>query len=324
MAGYLFYSQSPEKIDSTDLADAGKWLNRNTVTGAGLVYTWHNNDTGLKITNHILIYNPSTTDTIVVTSSNYGTSNATFTDSNAWKSYFTYGLTPKTVEVAPGGYGSLFSQSIENGKNFGIVARTNVTKKGTTSAASAVFYDIAYYSASKSGNATAFATADPPSSLRQRGVGTGYYTTLNLPELAPAANTDGIAFKFGSSSGSFNGTDLPYLVDAAPTSEGNTTGNVRGGYGQQYNISLNIKNTTGVARSFRVYAGSNGGNAFPFVYMGGAITSYPSYADQTPAFQYRDIIDTGVIQPNATVTVSFFYTVPAMSSAPNIIGVRAN
>ncbi|MFB9329180.1 hypothetical protein ACFFSY_24865 [Paenibacillus aurantiacus] len=324
LSGYLFYSQSPETIDATDLADAGKWLNKNAVSGSGQVYTWHNNAAGATITNHILIYNPSSTDTIVVTSSNYGTSNNTDTDSLAWKDYLTYGRAAKTVEIGPGNYGSLFSQSIVSGANFGIVARTNVTKKGTSTAASAIFYDIAYKDPAKSGNASAYATADPSSSLRKRGLGNGYYTTLRLPVISPTESTNGIAFKFGATGDSFNGADMPYITDDAPSTAGNTSGNVAGSYGQQFDISFVVQNTTSVARSFRVYAGSIGGTSYPFTYMGGNMSYYPTYSSGAPGFYFKDIIDTGVLQPGASTTVSFFYTVPAMSSAPNVIGVRAN
>ena len=51
---FFFYSNNQEKIQTKDLADSGKFLNRVSVGGTGQVYTWHANGCGRTIKSCIL------------------------------------------------------------------------------------------------------------------------------------------------------------------------------------------------------------------------------------------------------------------------------
>lgn len=305
--GYLFYSNNPESVYTSHLADNGKWLNKATVTGAGQVYTWHVNKTGSTIKSCLLIYNPNNY-TIKVTSTNRGLTNGNgITDSNAWTSYFQGSTT--SITVAAKSYGNMFLQSVPNNYNFGIVARTNVTNNSTGAVASAIFHDIAYIS--NSGGANSFAAAVAGS--KRRGLAPNYYCTMNFATVSPT-NANGIAYKIGTQTDTFNGNDLAYVTDGS----GATSGPLDGAYGEQIQVSIPIKNTTGTARSFRIYIGSNGGYSFPLVNLSGTTAKY----QWIPAFKYVDVIDSGVIANGSTVTVTFFTVVPAISSTPYVIGVR--
>lgn len=56
--GFMFYSNSPETLRGTnDLGDQGFWLNSDTVTGVGQIYTWHYNQTGSTINNALRVKN---------------------------------------------------------------------------------------------------------------------------------------------------------------------------------------------------------------------------------------------------------------------------
>lgn len=309
---FFFYSNSPETLDSSDLADNGKFLNRVSVTGRGQIYTWHHNNVGRTIKNSILIYD-SNSFPVKVSVSNYGktnTSNTGAPDVDAWKSY--YDGTSTSVTVAAGGYGNLFLTDIPNRNNFGIIARVNVTNSNTSAAATVTMFDLAYIS--NSGGGTAFATPDPASSKRLRGLGKGFYAYLQFPTLTPT-NTTGCGITIAAKTDFFSGDDCSYITDPS----GAFSDLLAGAYGQQYNITVPIKNTTGTTRKFRIFIGSRGGNCFPFVNFGNGIASYKSAA---AALHYRDVIETDSIGNGATTSISFSTVVTALASTPYLIGAR--
>lgn len=318
---YLFYSNSPEMLDSTDMADNGKFLNRASVSGNGQIYTWHANGTGRTINSCILIYNPNAyAVTLKVT--NYGLTNDSTQsqpDVIAWEKYYNGQST--SVTVAAGGYGNLFLRTIANGNHFGTVARVNIVKQGTATAAAVTLFDLAYFS--NSGNAQSFATPDAATTKRTRGKGAGFYTTITLPTLSPT-NTDGIGCSFGSKKigtlantydDSFYGADCSVIEDPS----GMTSGPLQGAYGQQFQMTIPIKNTTSIARKFRVFIGSRGGVAFPFVNFAG---SYAKYTNRIENKYYVDVIETDTIASGSTELVTLSTVITAMSDAPFFIGVR--
>ncbi|TVX88177.1 hypothetical protein [Paenibacillus agilis] len=317
--GYVFYSDNPEAVDSIDLADAGKWLSRDTVTGAGLVYLWHHNKTGIAIKHGLTIYNPNNF-AIKVTSSNNGrTNHAGNPDSSAWKDYFS-GAGATSVVINPLAWGTIFQATIPAGNNFGLVARTNVTNNSTGVAASAIFYDLAWNT--NSGGATAF--AKNKGTEMRRGKAPTYYNTINFDTLAPTT-TNGVAYRICGSTaypGIFGTDDIPLVTDPAPTIPGqnqNVTGLLDGGYGQQMSVTMKIQNTTSTARKFRIFMGrTTGFYAFPFVNMAGTSV----YHNWVGGGSYVDMIETANLAPGATETVSFFLVIPAISTTPFVVGAR--
>lgn len=318
---YFFYSNNPEALYSQHMADNGKYLNCVTVSGNGQIYTWHSNQTGQSIKNCILIYNPNSY-AVQVKVTNYGlTDDATQThsDADAWESYYNGQNT--SVTVAAGGFANLFLRTIGNNHHFGIVARANIVRSGTSTSASVTLYDLAYFT--NSGSANSFATAEPLSKKRARGKGSGFYTTIQFPQLSPT-NTDGVGYTIASKyvaavpdtyNDSFNGVDCSYITDPS----GSTTGYLQGAFGQQFQITIPIKNTTGVARKFRIIIGSRGGKAFPFVNYNGGFAKYDPAIDK---MTYVDVIETDTIPNNGMTTITFSTLVTAMSSSPYFIGVR--
>lgn len=310
---FLFYSNSPETLNTSDMADSGKFLNRVSVGGTGQIYTWHQNGCGMSIKNCILIYNPNTY-AVKINVTNFGltnTSNTGIPDAVAWESYYNGQNT--TYTVAAGGYQNMFLSTIHSGYNFGIVARVNIVKSGTSTAATVTMFDLAY--TSNSGGASAFAEADALTSKRARGKGAGFYATLSFPTVAPTAGTS-CGYKIASTDSFFSGAECSNINDPS----GITSGLLRGAYGQQLNITLPIKNVTGTARKFRVFIGSHGGNSFPFVNYAGGIAKYTSAAAY---YSYRDVIETDSIANGATTSVQFSTVVTALASAPYFIGVYA-
>lgn len=309
---YFFYSNSPETLGTSDMADSGKFLNRVDVTGNGQIYTWHSNKVGQAIKACILIYNFNSFP-VKVNVTNYGitnTSNTGLPDAAAWQSYYNGNST--SITVAAGGYGNLFLTNVPNGNNFGFVARANVTNSNTSAAATVTMFDLAYITNSSS--ASAFATADATSTQRRRGLGKGFYATLQFPTLSPT-NTNGSGITIAASTDFFSGADCSTIVDPS----GVTTGCLAGAYGQQFSITIPIKNTTGTARKFRIFIGSRGGNSFPFVSFGSGIASYTTAA---AAFTYRDVIETDSIANGASASVKFSTVVTALASTPYLIGAR--
>jgi hypothetical protein len=276
-----------------------------------MVYIWHENQTGAAFNHALSIYNPNSFP-IKVTSTNYGLTNASsIPDSSAWASYFN--TTNLSVTINANSYGTLFSRSIPNGNNFGIVAKTNVTNSSTGSAAQAVFYDIAW--TSNSSGATACAA--PYGTEFRRGVGNSYYNEINFDTIAPTDSTNGIAYRIaGSSDDVFGTSDLVYITDES----GQRSGYLIGSYAQQLSMTFKVKNNFTTTKNFRIFMGTNVGNAyfFPLVNMAGVTQKY----DWCDGGMYQDMIDTGSISPGQTVTVSFFTVVPAISSTPFVIGAR--
>lgn len=311
---FFFYSNNPEKIQTKDLADSGKFLNRVSVGGIGQVYTWHANGCGRTIKSCILIYNPNSYE-VKVNVTHYGltnTSNTGLPDAAAWKSYYNGGST--SITVPANGYGNLFLRNIGSNYNFGVVARVNIVNSRTSAPATVTMFDLAYES--KSDSATAFATAESMSTMRRRGKGVGFYATVNFPTISPT-NTSGIGFKIATSTDFFSGNDCSYITD--PSNE--ASGLLEGAYGQQFYVTMSICNTTGVTRKFRIFIGSNGGNCFPFVNLGDEIVCYTTCNRERKNF-YTDVIETGSIAPGKTESVSFSSVVTAMAATPYVIGAR--
>lgn len=310
---FFFYSNSPETLLNSALADNGKFLNKVSVSGAGQIYTWHQNRTGATINNCILIHNPNPY-AVKVSVTNYGltnTSNTGLPDAYAWESYYNGQSTSCTVPAS--GYGNLFLSSVPAGRNFAIVARVNITKSGTSTVASVTMYDLAYIT--NSGNATAFAAADPSTTLRARGKGAGFYATLNFPVVAPTVGTPK-GYKFAATSGFFSGAECSNIIDPS----GSTSGPLEGGVGQQFFVTIPVKNTTGSARKFRIFIGSNGGYSYPFVNFLGETAKYTNGAED---HNYFDVIETDMIANGATATIQFSTVVTALASTPYFVGVRA-
>jgi hypothetical protein len=309
---YFFYTDNPEAVTTACLADNGKWLNRASVNGNGQVYTWHQNKTGSTINMCLLIYNPNTYG-ITLNVTNYGTtrSSSVIPDSAAWANYMAGQSTSTTV--AAGGYGTLFLASVPNNYVYGILARINITNSSTGASASATFYDLAYIS--NSGGATA---AAPVSGSTVRGKAPSHYTTINFAALTPPTGVNGVGYTIGAAYDTFSGSDMAYVTDES----GQASGSILGCYGQQIIVNLPITNTTGTARNFRIFIGTQAspGKAFPFASIGGSSITYTSGIN---AGLVRDVIDTGTIANNSTTTVSFTTAVPAVSSTAYIIGVRA-
>ena len=315
---FFFYSNSPETLDMSDIADNGKFLNRVNVSGTGQIYTWHNNNTGSAIKNCILIYNPNSY-AVQVNVTNYGLTNGGGSDTAAWENYYNGQNT--TVTVAAGGYNNLFLRTIADGNNFGVVARATIVRSGTSTPASVTLMDLAYIN--DSGSASSFADEDPTSTKRARGLGSGFYTSITFPTLIPtSSNCVGCTIASKEVVGvdntyddSFSGADCSYITD--PSNK--TTGPLQGGFGQQYYITIPIKNTTGITRKFRIVIGSRGGQHYPFVNFAGGI-AYSGPYDYT---KYVDVIETDMIADGSTTTISFSTVIPAMSNTPYYIGVRA-
>ncbi|MFC4775815.1 hypothetical protein ACFO9Q_03355 [Paenibacillus sp. GCM10023252] len=312
--GYVFFSDNPEAVDSTDLVDAGKWLNKDTVSGAGFVYLWHHNTTGAPLKHALLVYNPNNF-AIKVTSSNHGITNASGdSDSSAWLDYFSGTVTQAPVVINPTSFGVLFQQNINTGNNFGIIAKTNVTNNSTSAAASASFYDVAWVNSYI--GATGYAAKK--SATMRRGKGPTYYNTISLAAISPSDSVNGVAYQICGSTdypGVFGTDDLVYITDPA----GVCSGLNHGSYGQQMAVTLKVKNTYSTAKNFKIYMGKTGpGFSFPLINMAGVSLSYKWKAGNT----YVDMIDTGSVPANSEVTVSFFLVIPAVSSTPFVIGAR--
>ena len=311
-SSYLFYSNNPEYVSLSDCADRTRFLYRDTVTGAGQVYTWHNNNTGKALTTSLLIYNYNAF-AVTVTASNYGLSNNVSNDAAAWKSYFDGNNI--SISVPAGGYNNLFKRTVSNGNNWGVVSRLSIKNCSTGAAAGAILFDLAYVDSSFAGNATTFAAAVRNNELK-RGKGSGYFTNLYCTLPITATTGDGVRVNFGSKSdSSFSGNECVTLVDTS----GASSGQLLGAFGQQMNITVTIKNQTGAARKFRIYLGCNaGGNPSPVYSYGGTNVSCGS----TASGKYRDIIESDSIACNDSATLSFFSALPGGTNTPYSFGVR--
>lgn len=307
--GFLYYSNNPETVLTRDIADRGKWLSRHTCYGSGQLYTWHSNNVdigGGTIISTILVYNPSSTDSITITSSNYGTTNAVGpSDATAWVNYLNT-TTPLSLTLGPGQYGNMFPMVVDYNAHFGVVARLNITITGTSTPASAVIWDLAYQT--NSGGATA--QADPVTSRQSGYSSIGSYNYLNFPSVSPTTN-DGLMYHFGYNTDSFGGSDL---VDVT----GNVSGKVEGSYGSQFNVTIPVHNSFSTPRTFRVFLGSTGGPSFPVVNGYAGVIAKREWV--TPHYSV-DLID-ATINPGATETINFTLMMAAMSASPYIFGAR--
>ncbi|WP_240416637.1 hypothetical protein [Paenibacillus periandrae] len=306
--GFLMYSNNPEKVFSGDIADNGRWLGRQSVRGAGQVYLWHVNATGSTINSTILIYNPSASNSITVTSSNYGTTNATgISDASAWVSYLNTSSSISTT-IGPGGYGSLpaLNLTVANGSNYGVVARLNVTIAGTGSAADAVLWDLAYISNSSGATGPASTVGS-----KQNGYSaTGSYNYLNFPTMAPTT-LNGIKYNFGYVGDDFTSTDMVWV------SGGSHTGYIECCYGSQYNVTIPLYNNSGSTQTLRIFLGSIGGFVFPVVNGYGVIAK----KEWVDAWTYVDVVET-TLGPYGSETINFTLMISAISASPLHIGAR--
>lgn len=303
--GFLFYSNNPETVPSTARADSGKYLSRQTVTGSGQIYTWHENGTGGTVTSTILVYNPNSYP-ITVSSSNNGITNSKgVSDTSAWVNYLK-GTSPVSISIAPGKYDNLFVQSIPNGNNFGVVARLNVVNSSTLASASAVLWDLVYTSDSSGGTAQAELSGG-----KQNGYGSvGSYNYLNFPTIAPTT-TNGLTFSIGYNGDNFGSLDIVPVTGAS-------SGRIEGSYGSQFYITMPIQNTDSVSRTFRVFLGDTGGFLFPVVNGYGGVVAYK---DWVSAGTYVDVVDV-TIPGSTTQTINFTVMFGAIGAAPIKIGAR--
>ena len=179
---FLFYSNNPEDVKNTSIADKGKWLCQEEVFGSGQIYVWHRSLVGESIHACILIYNSGSKPIKVIVNNIDKTLGQATDASFGWKDYFkgTSYTTPDYIPV--GGFTSLFDRDIASGVNYGIVSRLSIVDSDGNPA-KAVLYDLAYIAdSSKAGSA---AELDDIRSFptRRRGKGKGFYRTFNLPIL---------------------------------------------------------------------------------------------------------------------------------------------
>lgn len=312
---FFFYSNSPETIQTSHLADNGKWLNMGGVSGNGQIYTWHYNATISNLKALILVYNPNSYD-ITISVSNYGITNLSYVvpDCAAWEDYMK-GIQTKTVNVEAGGFSTLFEwNSISTNRVFGVVARASIKRKNTSTSASAVLYDIAY--TNRSDTATAFATA---SSGKHRGTGNGYYQYVTFDEIVFGNESTYKGYMFAANDSVFGGSECSTIYDSST----GTSSNLVGGYGQIFNITMKIKNNTNFQRTFNVFVGSMGGVGIPFVNIGSDIVYRTGYTqEEQSGHYYNDVIRTGPIAANSSETLGFSMVIPAVSSTAFVIGAR--
>lgn len=311
---FFFYSNSPEQLDSSDMADSTKFLNRvDGLKGVGQIYVWHENKVGKTINKCILVYNPNSFPIKVnITNSGLTDLSSPGPEAAAWANYHK-GVSLPSVQVNANGYANLFLGSVANGHTYGIVARINITKTdgAAITGSGATLWDLAYLN--DSGSATGFAAADPSGTMRARGNGAGFYTTISAPTLSPT-NTNGVGFWLGANDDNFGGADCSYITDPS----GSTSGKLQGAYGQQLNITIPIKNTFSTTKTFRVMIGSLGGMCCPFAYYNGD-TAY--YNTLTPTGKYIDVLEIS-IATNTTFSVNFTMVVPACTDTSYLVGAR--
>ncbi len=315
---FLFCSNSPEAVDSADIADSGCWLNRvEGLKGVGQIYIWHTNETNGSINKTILVYNPNTYPIkISITHSGLTDLAKPGPEGAAWANYHK-GIAQSPVTVSANGYGNLFPGAIANGHTYGILARINITKSdgSAITGTGVTLWDLAYRT--NSGGATQFAIADAISTRRARGKGAGFYTTIYAPTLSPT-NTNGVGFWIGANDDNFGGADCSMVTDYAPTNRVNTSGRFQGAYGQQLNIHLPIKNTFSTTKTFRIMIGTLANEGCPFAYFKGDSAYYNGLY---PTNHYVDVIEVS-IAGNQTTTVNFTTVIPSSTSTSYLVGAR--
>ncbi|RAU93057.1 hypothetical protein DQG13_26345 [Paenibacillus sp. YN15] len=101
---------------------------------------------------------------------------------------------------------------------------------------------------------------------------------------------------------------------------GENSGYILGNYGIQHSITMKVKNSFSQAKNFYIYFGTNVTSAFAFPVVN--MSGYTNQAVWINGGKYVDLIQTGEISPGATVTVSFFMVIGAISSTAWFIGAR--
>ncbi|MGB8955692.1 MAG: hypothetical protein WCC10_09970 [Tumebacillaceae bacterium] len=317
--GWFFYSNSPEVIDGSGIADNGYYLNHVTnLVGTGQLYVWHQNaPVNADLKHEILIYNPNA-KSITVTPTNVGLTNGSWDDVNAWTSFWNSTTVP-AVTVPAKGYAALFKRTIPSGNPFGVLARMNVKYTDGTGDAAIDLYDLMWYNDSLSGNAHAFAAADPVSSMRARGYATtGYFNYVNLNQVNISSTNPMPAFKIGASGDTFAGADLPFIHDPS----GVTTGVLEGAYGCQQYLSIPVKNTDTVSRTIRIFAvNDNNSDIYINAYGYGGNTAPSGTNGKLNPGQYFDMFE-DTLAAGASATYTFQFVTPAGSSGGTTVGVR--
>lgn len=333
-------------MHTEDLADSGKYLTYNSVTGNGQLYTWHLNDSKKTISSVILIYNHNSFP-IKVALTNIGlTDLASGNDKAAWESYYN-GTKSETVELPAGGYKTVLVQTgIVHGHVFGKIARFNITNKNTGALTSAFFYDLAYYLSSNSGNAHAFAPSDDPRdeissstkrNSRRRGTGKGFYNYLTVGTTSSPIVLDNVTPERAATIGgvnaqdavkghldSFGGSDMVIISGGTgrvgdTVSQNNDSGYLFGSYGMQMRVTMNIKNNTSQAREIKIFMGCKSIAVPIFARYNKVFYKPTSYV---PAKSIRDVITLGKVAAGTTTSITFDTVNLAQSAAPFYIGAR--
>lgn len=316
----FFYSNNPEHLDSgKSLADDGFWLARELISGNGHLYTWHINKTGKSIHSNILLYNPGSSN-VSITFSNIGLTNGAGSDRSAWINYYNNTSGSKTFTLKPQQFLSpdVLQSTVANGKMFGKIARFSI------SGGSLYIYDLAYDT--NSGGATSPAPKNPEYTSPTRGLGNGFYETMNVTlTLTDTAATQ--SFSLGGDwaaqqikDDSFSGNDLIPIVDSSKnfSSDKDASYDLYGNFGVQMRINLTIDNQCKV--------GTHGKRVR--IFIGKAVIPFCRYNKQFFAAktdclgnEYIDVLYNDNM-PSGKTTVTFDMVVPATSSAPVYVGAR--
>lgn len=322
----FFYSNNPETVDYGRLADSKVWLAHEKISGSGQIYTWHINTSQKTIHSDILLYN-DTGSAVTITISNVGLTNGNgLSDRNAWISYYN-NSTSRTYTLQSGAFLSpdvLQQSNIYNFNNFGKVARFRIEGPG-----SLYIYDLAYYT--NSGAAQDPAAKQPDVISPTRGLGHGFYETM----YATLTLTDGSAtqsFSLGGADAknlykhdSFGNQDLVSITDSS-ASPHNASYNLFGNYGVQMRINLTINNQCvngNNGKYVRIFMGTraigDGCALIPFCRYNSQVFS--AFTGSVPYRNYIDVLYNNEM-PFGSTTITFDMVVPAMSSAPVIVGAR--
>lgn len=321
---FLFYSNNPETVKYECLTESKKWLCREDVIGRGQIYTWHRNEVSQQIYTSIVIYNPNKF-TVNVDILAMGLTNESdwHSDARAWRDYL-IGNTVKTKSIPAGGYLDLYTRPVQNLCNWGIISKISFTDENNNPAKVTLF-DIAYIEPNNSGNATepAYIPSSTDESTPHRGKGLGYVETLNL-NLVIENKNEVKAVSIGAKDDSFEGTDLIQVVDSSGMIP--FTG-LAGSFGVKIKVKLTVQNKA-EAGNCSVVIGSIGQYSYPIVFYNnefGFPTQNENYQGRVDPNKAVKVIDLGWMEKNSTpVKVEFITAVPALSSAPYIIGVYNN
>lgn len=310
--GFLFYCDRPEPVMLEDLADSGKWLNKADVKGVGQVYSWHKNETNNDIKSCLLIHNPNSFD-VTIDVKRYGLTEITDgPDTKAWEE-FLKGSNSTKIDVKANSFSNLFLRGIKKSKIFGSIAELEIVKKGTIEEATVTLYDLAYIKDEKSGNGSAYATSD---ARHLRGVGSTYGTVLS-PSTIEIINTAKV-LEIGCPRSSFYEKELIKVMDEST----DTSSILLGCFGQQIDVSLIVKNSSGSTGNFKIFMGSKGGPSHPVFKLDDGSSHYRNWVSSDNVQRAADLIDIGTINNGESKMINFSFAVSGMGSAPFIIGVR--